>query len=187
MGLLKYAILGLINRTPATGYDIAKEFDRGLANFWYATHSQIYPELRQLTEEGFITFEIDTKGDKLKKKLYTITEEGRRELKEWLSVCDELEQTPKDIFRLKLYFLNELNGDDIKIYLEDQLDKRKTKLKRLEKNMSINKENSDSYGKIYNEELGDFLVLAGAIMREKNYIKWIEFCMDYVKKWTKNK
>lgn len=67
MRLLKYAILRLINREPITGYDISREFDRGLVNFWYATHSQIYPELRKLTEEGLVTFEIDTRGDRQEK------------------------------------------------------------------------------------------------------------------------
>ena len=39
MRTLKYAILGLINRNPLTGYDITKEFNSGLVEFWYAKHS----------------------------------------------------------------------------------------------------------------------------------------------------
>ena len=45
MRTLKYAILGLLMRSPVTGYDIAKEFGDGLGCFWSAKHSQIYPEL----------------------------------------------------------------------------------------------------------------------------------------------
>ena len=49
MRTLKYAILGLINREPMTGYDITREFNsNNLANFWYAKHSQVYPELSRL-------------------------------------------------------------------------------------------------------------------------------------------
>ncbi|HCX64833.1 MAG TPA: PadR family transcriptional regulator, partial [Eubacteriaceae bacterium] len=36
MSTLKYAILGLLHRKSLTGYDLKKEFDRELANFWYA-------------------------------------------------------------------------------------------------------------------------------------------------------
>ena len=43
MRTLKYAILGLINRKPITGYDITKEFNNSLVNFWYAKHRQNYP------------------------------------------------------------------------------------------------------------------------------------------------
>ena len=49
MRTLKYAILGLINREPMSGYDITREFNNNdLANFWYAKHSQVYPELARL-------------------------------------------------------------------------------------------------------------------------------------------
>ncbi|MCX8179105.1 MAG: PadR family transcriptional regulator, partial [Candidatus Aenigmarchaeota archaeon] len=42
MRTLKYAILGLLNRKPMTGYDLSKEFSYQLGNFWSANHSQIY-------------------------------------------------------------------------------------------------------------------------------------------------
>ena len=50
MRTLKYAILGMLSRRELTGYDMMKEFDRGLANFWYASHSQLYPELNRLAK-----------------------------------------------------------------------------------------------------------------------------------------
>ena len=56
MRTLKYAILGLINREPMTGYDITREFNsNNLANFWYAKHSQVYPELGRLMDEKLVT------------------------------------------------------------------------------------------------------------------------------------
>ena len=180
MRLLKYAILGLINREPITGYDIAKEFDRGLVNFWYATHSQIYPELRRLTEEGLATFEIDTRGDRQEKKRYLITEKGRLELRKWLSELDEVEPTPKDVFRLKLYYLNEVEKDTVLTHMRDQIQKRSRKLKRLEKSLAEKQQKSESYGKAYNREIGDYLVLYGAIARERGYIDWIQYCVDYL-------
>ena len=63
MRTLRYAILGLVDRKPTTGYDIAKEFkERELSNFWSARHSQIYPELRKLTEEGLLEYEVEIMG-----------------------------------------------------------------------------------------------------------------------------
>ena len=54
MGMLRYAMLGLIQRAPATGYDISKAFSGRLGSIWGARHSQIYPELKKLTEEGLV-------------------------------------------------------------------------------------------------------------------------------------
>ena len=63
MRTLKYAILGLINREPMTGYDITREFNsNNLANFWYAKHSQVYPELSRLMEEKLVTCEVVIQG-----------------------------------------------------------------------------------------------------------------------------
>jgi DNA-binding PadR family transcriptional regulator len=181
MRLLKYAILGLVNRNPISGYDIAKEFDKGLVNFWYATHSQIYPELHRLTNEGLVTYKIDTRGDKLEKKLYVITPDGKTELTKWLATLDDLDPTPKDVFRLKLFFLNEMDKEKVISQIDNQLQKRRDKLARLEHNMIVNQRGNDSYGKYFNEDLGDYLVLRGAIMRETNYIEWLEYCLNHLK------
>ena len=105
MRTLKYAILGLINREPMTGYDITREFNsNNLANFWYAKHSQVYPELGRLMDEKLVTCEVVIQGEKLEKKLYSITPDGRAQLQEWLMKNEPLEPTPKDVFRLRMYF-----------------------------------------------------------------------------------
>lgn len=43
MRTLKYAILGLLNQKEMTGYDLMKQFESTLCEFWSAKHSQIYP------------------------------------------------------------------------------------------------------------------------------------------------
>lgn len=64
MRVLKYAILGLLDQCELTGYDITKHFKDSLGQFWSAKHSQIYPELKRLTEEGFIEFDVRIQGKK---------------------------------------------------------------------------------------------------------------------------
>ena len=72
MGVLKYAILGLLNQKNMTGYDITKEFEETLCEFWSAKHSQIYPELKSLNEQGMVEYKIEISGTVLEKKLYSI-------------------------------------------------------------------------------------------------------------------
>lgn len=176
MRTLKYAILGLINRTPMTGYDITREFNSNqLANFWYAKHSQVYPELSRLTEEGLITCEIVIQGEKLEKKLYSITEQGREELKLWLLKDEPLEATPKDVFRLRMYFSDTMTLDEQKKHLQAQLKKHMDKKKYLSDIMEENHHNEAPA--VGTAEYGDFMVLEGAILREASYIQWIENCL----------
>jgi DNA-binding PadR family transcriptional regulator len=47
-------------------------------------HSQIYLELKKLLDEGLIVFEIQISGEVLEKKLYSITEQGKKTFLQWL-------------------------------------------------------------------------------------------------------
>lgn len=177
MRTLKYAILGLINREPMTGYDIAREFNsQNLANFWYAKHSQIYPELSRLMDEGLVTCQIVIQGEKLEKKLYTITEKGRQELKEWLVTEEPLPPTFKDVFRLRMYFSESMSQEQIQSHLLDQIDKHTTKLLHLSGMMEQHHKNT--VPPAGTAERGDYMVLKGAIMRETNYIDWLKECLS---------
>lgn len=176
MRILKYAILGLINREPMTGYDIAREFNsQNLANFWYAKHSQIYPELSRLMEEGLVTYQVVIQGEKLEKKLYTITEKGRQELKEWLIEKDPLPPTAKDVFRLRMYFSESMSREQLRSHLMDQLEKHSVKCRHLSDMMEKNHNNTPPPPGT--RECGDYMVLKGGIMRETTYLQWLKDCL----------
>ena len=49
---LRYVILGLLSKEPMAGYDIKKAFEGEIGDFWYSNHSQIYPELNRMEQEG---------------------------------------------------------------------------------------------------------------------------------------
>lgn len=180
MRTLKYAILGLINRKPITGYDITKEFNNSLVNFWYAKHSQIYPELKRLTDEGLISFDTIIQGEKLEKKLYTITDDGRKALQKWLEKDDPLEPTPKDIFRLKVYFCDEMDSETLLRQFKNAHSKHLEKLEYLNSYMKELLKTTD-ISKPSSKGFGDYIVLKGAIMREKTYVQWIEDCLNMIK------
>ncbi len=176
MRTLKYAILGLINREPMTGYDITREFNsNNLANFWYAKHSQVYPELSRLMEEKLVTCEVVIQGEKLEKKLYSITEAGKQQLQDWLMKDEPLEATPKDVFRLRMYFSDFMTPEQLKTHLTNQLQKHILKEQYLSDIMLDHHHNTAPA--IGTREFGDFMVLEGAIMREKSYIDWINDCL----------
>ncbi len=184
MRTLKYAILGLINRSPLTGYDITKSFNEGLVEFWYAKHSQIYPELKKLTDEGLISYETVIQGEKLEKKLYTITEKGKKSFQKWLAKDDPLEPTPKDIFRLKAYFCDEMDIDTLSTQFQSALTKHSERLEYLENSMEELLKKKD-ISKVSFPGFGDYIVLNGAIMREKSYIDWLKDCLKRISQKTK--
>lgn len=175
MRTLKYAILGLLNRKPMTGYDLSKEFNFQLCEFWSAKHSQIYPELKKLTEEELITYKVEISGDVLEKKVYYITEKGKDEFLKWLAKDQPMEPTPKNKFRLRVYFYNNLDIETRITLLEHQLIQHNKRLEFL-----ISQKNAYAeVPAIDDDYFGDYLVLDGAIIREEGQIKWLNNCINY--------
>lgn len=104
----KYAILGLMAEKPVSGYDIKKAVEESLGNFWSESYGQIYPVIKQLTQEGFVRREaIETREGKPARHVYTITEKGREKLRSWLIEPAEPHRERVEVL-LKLFFGNEV-------------------------------------------------------------------------------
>lgn len=177
MRTLKFAILGLLVNKPMTGYDITKEFNFQLAQFWSASHSQIYPELKKLVNEGLINYDIAITGEILEKKLYSITQKGKEEFLTWLHIDEPMPKTPKDVFRLRMYFSNNMESS-VRIHLiEQQLSQHKERLEFLYTQFA----RYPQVPSIDTPEFGDYLVLDGAITREKGLIEWLTKCLNLCK------
>jgi DNA-binding PadR family transcriptional regulator len=82
---LKHTLLAFLSRQPLSGYDVAKEFDRGMGScFWKASQQQIYAELAKLERNGNLTYEAIPQKGRLDKKIYYLTAQGQQELLDWL-------------------------------------------------------------------------------------------------------
>jgi PadR family transcriptional regulator AphA len=79
---LRFAVLGLLEDGPASGYTLTTRFERSLQLYaWSAKQSHIYPELGRLAEDGLI--EVVEEGAR-GRRTYAITDAGRAALREWL-------------------------------------------------------------------------------------------------------
>lgn len=182
MRTLKYAILGLLMQSPMTGYDIYKAFGPGLGSFWSAKHSQIYPELKRLTEEGLVRFTTVIQGEKMEKKVYEITERGKEDFLQWLSLDPPLEPTAKDVFRLRSYYSQWLPEETYLELIRQQIIKHTQKLDFLLKRKRDYYESVDPVS-LTGEARGDYLVLTGAIIRENAYLDWLKWSQELVTAW----
>jgi DNA-binding PadR family transcriptional regulator len=81
---LDYAILGFLNYSPLSGYDLKKVFDNSVRHFWPADQSQIYRTLARLAEKGLVEQEVFRGVDRPDRKEYRITPAGREALRAWL-------------------------------------------------------------------------------------------------------
>lgn len=100
---LKHALLGFLNYGPHTGYELKKVFDVSVAHFWSAELSQIYPTLKALEAEGLVEMKVEVQADRPNRKVYSITDDGRRELIDWLGTPAEPDQIREPLL-VKLFF-----------------------------------------------------------------------------------
>ena len=83
MKKLDCLILGLLSHEELTGYEKKKRMDTTLKYFWGASYGSIYPTLSDLVNRGLAIKKEDGES-KRNKLIYTITDNGRDYLKEWL-------------------------------------------------------------------------------------------------------
>jgi DNA-binding PadR family transcriptional regulator len=68
-------VLKIISKKPIHGYDIINEIETVTRGHWVPSPGSIYPALDFLETKGYVSMEdID------RKKVYTITEEGKKAL-----------------------------------------------------------------------------------------------------------
>ena len=111
-----YAILGILNISPSTGYDIKKYSDKVLSGFWNENFGHIYPTLKLMLEDGMI--EIVFREKSSKKVRYGITEKGKQELETWL-LEETMQQPIRSEFMLKLLFSSSQPRENVIQMLEN--------------------------------------------------------------------
>ena len=88
---LRFAILGIVNYKPMTGYDLNKLFLSSANYFWHAQISQIYKELSTLCDMGYVSYSEEAQSGKPDRKIYCVTELGKTALAEWLETDHNLQ------------------------------------------------------------------------------------------------
>ena len=78
-----YVILGMVSKTPRSGYEIKAVVDGSTRFFWAASYGQIYPELKRLSEAGLVVGRDAPTGGR-RRTVYAITDDGERRLADWL-------------------------------------------------------------------------------------------------------
>ncbi|MGP8304075.1 PadR family transcriptional regulator [Streptomyces inhibens] len=77
---LRHAVLAALLDGESSGYELAKTFDRGVANFWHALPQQLYLELSKLEESGLVEGRDVAQEGRPTKRLFTVTDAGLGEL-----------------------------------------------------------------------------------------------------------
>lgn len=139
---IKYAILGLLKYSDMHGYQIKKHIERNFGHMWSINFGQVYPSLKNLSEEGLIDMieEAPSENGGPRKKRYSITPKGVDDFARWLAEFPQKPILIRDLFLLKFAFFGfgednralEIIDRQIEIY-EAQLKQRQLNRERWER------------------------------------------------------
>ena len=174
---LKHGLLGLLNQTPMTGYDLDKLFNASLGYFWPAQYSQIYSELNKMEKKGWLTSQQIVQTDKPNKRIYSLTPAGKDEFIHWLS-AEEVDLknsfSIKSGFLMRLFFAGNASKaqvlDMLRVLKESCLNRRQDYEKVKE---SILQDGDDDYVKL--------TALYGE-MANQTRLDWVEMAIAHIEK-----
>jgi PadR family transcriptional regulator AphA len=97
-----YVVLGMLCHGPATSYDLKQRVAYTIGNFWAFAHSQLYDEPARLVADGLVSETVEQGGRR--RRTYSITDDGRAALRDWLATPTTEQTEVRDLGLLKLFF-----------------------------------------------------------------------------------
>lgn len=82
---LGYAILGLLQMKPSSGYDLRKVFSSTSMKTYSDSPGAIYPALRRLEGQGLIRGTVEEGSGMRRRQIFRLTPKGLAELKLWIT------------------------------------------------------------------------------------------------------
>lgn len=97
-----HALLALLDQLgDATPYEIKQAMEKSIENFWPVPHTTAYDEPARLAAAGYLSVRQEEGGRR--RKVYSLTEEGRAALAAWAANADVLPPQIRDEVVLKVF------------------------------------------------------------------------------------
>jgi DNA-binding PadR family transcriptional regulator len=109
---IEYAILGILSWRSSTGYELKKIFEDSSFMYWTGNNNQIYKALIKMYEKGLVISKVIHQDSSPSKKIYSITEQGLKLLKEWVKSSPEAPEIKKT-FMIQLAWSDMLSSEEI--------------------------------------------------------------------------
>jgi DNA-binding PadR family transcriptional regulator len=177
---LRYALLSLLLDCDATGYDLAKQFDASVANFWHALPQQLYQELSRMETDGLVTGEEVVQAARPNKRIFSVTAAGRSALSAWIDEPADL-RSLKDELLVKIYGADLKTPQEIEAVLAASIAPHAEKLASYEAvaKFLLGAKSEAGYLRT-TPRVGPYLTLKRGIMFERENIAWAEWAIEAV-------
>ena len=126
-----YVVLGMIATGRRSGYAISRTAKQATRHFWATSDGQIYPQLKKLSEEGYITGEREAQGGR-ERIVYSLTDQGQEALEEWLNSGTRPQLEFRDEGLLRLFFAEAVSVDQLRAQIAVMRERHRRALESLQ-------------------------------------------------------
>lgn len=166
---LEHALLVSLSEKPAAGLELARRFERSIGFFWSATHQQIYKVLRRMEQDGWVTAQVVEQSGRPEKRVYSVTEVGRKTLGDWISTT-----TPRAGFRSEIAVkMRGASYGDRAALLANIAELIADHRTRLAFYKGLSARDYPEPTQLTGQDLDTYLVLRGGILQETFWITWL--------------
>ncbi|GAA1445022.1 PadR family transcriptional regulator [Nocardiopsis tropica] len=171
---LRNAVMAALLDGAASGYDLAKNFDASVANFWMATPQQLYRELDRMESDGLIDAVVVRQERRPDKRVFSLTAAGYRALREYT------ERSPRpaamrDELLVQLQAVDAGDADAVRASVAERIAWARGKLARYERlRLRLLDGRTEDEHVARAERIGPYLTLLGGISLEEENIRWGE-------------
>jgi DNA-binding PadR family transcriptional regulator len=165
--------MGLLASKPLHGYELKAGFEE-LVPTAEMNVGQVYTTLDRLNRDQLVTYEVVNQAERPDKKVYALTDDGRKELREWLATPSTVDLDLRNETFLKFMLARRLRGaDPLKVLASE----RRASFERLHEvtQAKARAEREDA-------SLPTILLLDLAALRLEAFLKWLDRCEELLKK-----
>lgn len=173
---LRYALLGLLAKDEATGYELNHQFKETMIHFWTAHHTQIYRELVKMEEEEMVSSRVIRQVDYPDKKVYKLEDKGYEALLTWLLSKEMSQPKLKDDLLLRVSLFHLIPSDKAIGFLQRAKEQHTFGLGL----MSDWKDSHFPDGHFEQKDLGEYLTSEFGKRYMQNWIDWCDWAIHVI-------
>jgi DNA-binding PadR family transcriptional regulator len=112
IGLLGYALLGLLHDNPSSGYALRRVFALSPMTSFSDSPGAIYPALRRLEQAGLVRGYVERSSGSRRRRVFHLTPAGIAELERWLGAPPTRDDVTRrlDELTLRFAFMDQVMG-----------------------------------------------------------------------------
>jgi DNA-binding PadR family transcriptional regulator len=171
---LRDAVLAALLEGESSGYDLAKDFDASVANFWMATPQQLYRELERLAQQGLIQARVVHQERRPNKRIFSLTDAGREAIQQFTSRPPK-PSVIRDELMVKVQAVDAGNARAVRDFIAEKLQWATAKVQRYERLRAriLDGRGEEEY-LAHAQRVGPYLTLIRGISFEEENIRWAE-------------